>query len=331
MEQTHKNITDKSVKISVIIPVYNAENTLSRMLNSILSQTMTNWEILCINDGSKDNSGSILDDYAARDSRFRIFHKTNEGVSVARQVGLDNAKGEYVIHADSDDWIDCTMLEELYNKAKEENADIVICDFYCNTNNNETYVQQKPTTLIAQDILRDLFQQLHGSCWNKLVSRACYSKLKARFFPGINYCEDLLFWVQIYSHPNVKTAYMNHAFYHYYIDQSHQSIMSSYSRHFFEMSCQMIAKIEEIIPNSISFKQQIIERQKMGVKNGAFEHPIFTSKEYYAIYPELNNKIMKRNDSIINRVLLYLSYHGFYKSATWIYKVKNKLSGHYVR
>lgn len=318
-------------QISIIMPVYNAEKNVSYMIDCILAQTFTNWELLCINDGSKDNSSTILDNYASKDTRIHVKHKKNAGVSAARQIGLEMSRGKYIIHADSDDWMDNTMLEELYNTATKNNADVVICDFYSNTDKKETYIQQKPSALNAQTILRDLFQQLHGSCWNKLISRACYSKLNARFFPGINYCEDLLFWVQIYTHSNVKTAYLNRAFYHYYVAPSHQSIMSSYSRNFFEMSCKMIAKIEEIIPDTIPFKQEIIECQKMSVKNGAFEHPIFTSKEYYAIYPEVNNKIMKRKTSIINRILLYLSYHGFYRSATWIYKLKNKLSGHYVR
>ena len=92
-------------KISVIIPVYNAESTLRRCVDSFLAQTFTDFECLLINDGSKDRSGEICDEYVARDSRVKVFHKENGGVSSARNVGLDNATGEWIAFVDSDDWV----------------------------------------------------------------------------------------------------------------------------------------------------------------------------------------------------------------------------------
>ena len=92
-------------KISVIIPVYNAESTLRRCVDSVLAQTFTDFECLLINDGSKDKSGEICDEYAIRDSRIKVFHKENGGVSSARNVGLDNATGEWIAFVDSDDWV----------------------------------------------------------------------------------------------------------------------------------------------------------------------------------------------------------------------------------
>ena len=93
-------------KISVIIPVYNAEKYLYRCIDSVLVQTFTNWELLLIDDGSKDSSGVICDEYAAKDARVRVFHKENGGVSSARNLGLDNARGEWVAFVDSDDYIE---------------------------------------------------------------------------------------------------------------------------------------------------------------------------------------------------------------------------------
>ena len=92
-------------KITVIIPVYNAESTLRRCLDSILAQTFTDFECLLINDGSKDRSGEICEEYANKDSRVRVFHKENGGVSSARNVGLDNARGEWITFCDSDDTV----------------------------------------------------------------------------------------------------------------------------------------------------------------------------------------------------------------------------------
>lgn len=103
-------------KISVIVPIYNIGQYLSRCIDSILVQTFTNFELLLIDDGSTDNSGRICDDYAKKDNRIRVFHKKNGGVALARQLGIENAIGEYSIHADGDDWVEANMLENMYKK-----------------------------------------------------------------------------------------------------------------------------------------------------------------------------------------------------------------------
>lgn len=117
-------------KVSVIVPVYKAEGYLHRCVDSILAQTFIDWELLLIDDGSPDRSGEICDEYAQKDSRVRVIHKENGGVSSARQRGLDESVGEYTIHADPDDWVEPTMLAEMYQKAKHEDADIVMTDFF---------------------------------------------------------------------------------------------------------------------------------------------------------------------------------------------------------
>ena len=121
-----------AINVSVVVPVYQAENYLNRCLDSILAQTLENFELILINDGSKDKSGEICDEYKRKDKRIRVIHKRNEGVSRARQVGLDLARGEYIIYVDPDDWVERDYLETLYSKAISENADMIICDFGVN-------------------------------------------------------------------------------------------------------------------------------------------------------------------------------------------------------
>lgn len=245
----------EKMKVSVILPVYNAATTITRMLDSLRDQTLVDFEVLMIDDGSTDNSGAILDEYAQKDNRFRVVHKKNEGVSVARQTGVELAQGEYVIHADSDDWVDQTMLEELYAKAENDDADVVICDFFSNTDTDQTLCKQQPSELKADVILRELFQQLHGSCWNKLVRQACYNKYNVRFPKGINHCEDLLFWAQLLQHTDVKVSYLPKAFYHYYVNSN--SITRHYTRSTYEMRLKYLAKLYEILkPKYKSIKQQ---------------------------------------------------------------------------
>ena len=122
--------------ISVIVPVYNVEKYLHRCVDSILTQTYTDFELLLINDGSPDNSGAICDEYAAKDSRVRVFHKENGGVSSARNLGLDNAKGEYVTFCDSDDYVGEDWLMA-YSEAIKESLDFAIQGIYYITNKGE--------------------------------------------------------------------------------------------------------------------------------------------------------------------------------------------------
>ena len=112
-------------QISVIIPVYNVEQYLSKCLESIINQTLQDIEIICINDGSTDNSLQILEEYAQKDSRMIVINQENQGVGVARNKGLEIARGDYIWFVDSDDYVERNGLDYVYEKSKENNADIV--------------------------------------------------------------------------------------------------------------------------------------------------------------------------------------------------------------
>ena len=118
--------------ISVIIPVYNVEEYLDDCLTSVLAQTYSNLEILLINDGSTDNSGVICDKYAQTDSRIKVFHKENGGVSSARNIGLENATGQYIAFVDPDDWIEPNMYETIITQFEKSDVDAVFCGYWEN-------------------------------------------------------------------------------------------------------------------------------------------------------------------------------------------------------
>ena len=239
-----------NVRISIIVAVYNAEHSIRILLNSIKAQTMDDFEVIMVDDGSVDSSGAICDEYAKQDFRFRIIHKQNGGVSAARQTGIDNAVGEYIIHADADDWVEPTMLEELYDKAKNDDADIVICDYYNENIRGEVSLRkQQPSDLDHLSVLNDLFKDLHGSCWNKLVRRICYTKYNIRFPEGINHCEDFLTWVELLQ-KNVRVSYLNRAFYHYC--ENENSITRKYDRKTYEIRRKFLQRLTEIMPLDLS-------------------------------------------------------------------------------
>lgn len=214
----------KNPKTSIIVPVYKAEKYLHKCVDSILAQSFTDFEVLLIDDGSPDKSGEICDEYAKKDSRVRVIHKENGGVSNARQCGIDNAQGEYTIHVDPDDWVEPTMLEVLYHKAKEEDADMVICDFFIESKDGQKYVIQKPSALDNETVLKELFQQLHGSCGNKLIRRTCYNNFEICFPSEMNLWEDgyVMFNMVMNS---IKISYVPCAFYHYNIFINENSIV----------------------------------------------------------------------------------------------------------
>lgn len=115
-------------EISVIVPIYNVENYLTKCLDSLITQSFSNIEIICVNDGSTDNSLQIIKNYKEKDSRIKIISQANNGVSSARNIGINEACGQYIFFVDPDDWIDNNTLYVLYHKAKKNNAEIVECD-----------------------------------------------------------------------------------------------------------------------------------------------------------------------------------------------------------
>lgn len=115
--------------ISVIVPVYNSERTLSRCVESILSQTFSDFELILIDDGSTDSSDTICDNYGMADARVKVFHKKNGGVSSARNVGLGNAKGKWVTFCDSDDYVDCSWLEIFVQYGNRDGVELVVQSF----------------------------------------------------------------------------------------------------------------------------------------------------------------------------------------------------------
>ena len=123
-----------NIKVSIIIPIYNVEQYLRECLDSVINQTLKNIEIICVNDGSKDNSLEILQEYEKKDKRIIIIDKKNSGYGHSMNVGINKATGEYIGIVEPDDYVKTNMFEKLYNKANELNLDFIKSDFYTTTN-----------------------------------------------------------------------------------------------------------------------------------------------------------------------------------------------------
>jgi len=301
--------------ISIICPVFNADHTINKCIESILGQTLNNWELILIDDGSSDSSGLICDNFAHKDHRIKVIHKKNGGVSAARQTGLDHANGEYIIHVDPDDWVESDMLEELYSIANTNDADMVICDYYIEDGNTRTYKKQMPTSMKPRIVLGDLSGKLHGSCWNKLIKRSCCLKYKARFPVGINYSEDTYFNIQLLKQ-DIKISYLNKAFYHYV--QTSNSITSNFTRDTLEMCKMYVNALCTLLPKD----SNMVLRSKNTIKYRAFLYNILNNSELKQLYPEIKYYIGRRLEL---KIITYIAYSGHQSFARKIYNVCNTL------
>ena len=195
--------------ISVIVPVYNVEKYLKQCLDSILVQTFSNIEIICVNDGSTDNSRKILEEYKNKDSRIKIVDKKNGGLSSARNAGMKVAVGEFISFIDSDDWIEPTMLEKLYESMTTHNTDITICAVHQfdeqkqkNDDSNKYYTleyfdESFDNKVFSYEDVRPFIMDVCVMAWNKLYRRSHIDECQAEFPEGLIF-EDGPFFFSIF-------------------------------------------------------------------------------------------------------------------------------------
>lgn len=193
--------------ISIIIPVYNSEKYLEKCLDSVLAQTFTDFEVLLINDGSADESGNICDDYAQKDSRIRVFHKHNGGVSAARNLGLNNAKGEWICFMDSDDYLDANYLKALLDSVKNNDSlDLAIHGFKRISKKGETIITFGNHIVKANDY-HNLFEKIevfkYGYPFSKFYRRDLITRHGIRFPENYSFAEDLSFFLNYLSYSDI--------------------------------------------------------------------------------------------------------------------------------
>ena len=275
-------------KISIIVPVYKAEAYLHRCVDSLLAQTFCDFEILLIDDGSPDKSGDICDQYSQQDDRIRVFHKENGGVSSARQLGIEQAKGEYSIHCDPDDWVEPNMLEDLYKKAKATDADIVICDYLTENKRQSNYITQHIKVEQARYVLFQLLEgTLHGSCWNKLIRHSCYRQYNISFPSNIIRWEDLFVNCELLSH-NISVAYLNKAFYHYDLSTNPNSIVRKVTMQGLQSQIEFNKHFEQRFADDKELLHTL-SLKKIATIQLAFYSRLLTPAAYKNLYPEVHS------------------------------------------
>lgn len=208
-------------KITVIVTVYNIERYLERAVDSILSQTYRNLEVILVDDGSTDKSGELCDSYARKDSRVKAVHKENGGAYSARNAGLSAASGELVTFVDGDDWIDAEMYETFVSALEEQGADMAVCR-YRKVFDDHTDDRSTPLAAVfeGQELLAKYLEEdekwlIQTAVWNKLWRRSLSEGLK---FPQSLY-EDMYFTIRLLARSK-KSVYLDTAFYNYYCSRA---------------------------------------------------------------------------------------------------------------
>lgn len=276
--------------ISIIVPIYKAQQTIHRCIDSLLAQTYPNFELILIDDGSPDRCGLICDEYAAKDERIVVVHQQNRGVATARQRGIDLLRGAYFIYCDPDDWAEPEMLEQLWKKAQEVEADLVWCDFYSDDEKGTHYVSQDIGSEMNDDFVDALANaRIMGVLWNRLINRRlCINAGGVKFDDKLFCCEDLLFVVTLFMrNPQAKIAYHQRAYYHYW--QNSNSILHSLNA---EKSIYIyqtiVTRLEELLPHTPKDDFYFYKRIVIGglYQQGRYE-------EMHRLYREVHARIFR--------------------------------------
>ena len=287
-------MSQEKALISIIIPVYKVEKYLEKCIQSVINQTYENLQIILVDDGSPDNCGKICDEYAKKDHRIEVIHKSNGGLSDARNKGLEMAKGEYIGFVDSDDYIEADMYEVLYNLLKQYNADVSICNFYTvsqgkiSIKNADNGINEYNRIEILKEILLD--KNIQSYAWNKLYKKELFDEIK---YPIGKKYEDIgtTFYLLEKCNKVVVTGKSEY----YYINRQDSivnNVTESTITDYMELIIQRYDYIEENIKELSSYNKDYLKRiLKTAEKDIKSLNEVgdYTKKKYEELY----NKVQK--------------------------------------
>lgn len=207
--------------VSIIIPVYNTGKYLFKCIESLINQSLHDIEIIMVDDGSQEDTAAICDELAAKDNRIKVFHKPNEGVSIARNYALQRATGKYIGFVDSDDWVDTSMFQTLVDTLETKNVDVVYCDATTIWDEGRTELDTFDTlpssiALVTESLSPRTLCQMAGSAWRGLYKSSTLREFDIRFPAGLKFSEDRIFNLLVLSHTS-RIYYLKQSFYFRYM------------------------------------------------------------------------------------------------------------------
>lgn len=250
-------------KMSVIIPAYNMENYLGVCLDSVFGQTLDDFEVIVINDCSKDKTESVVNEYRKKHDNLKyINNKVNMGVSASRNIGISNSEGEYIVFLDSDDYIEKDMLKSLYDECKKGNLDMAICGYFINfSDGNIKQINLKLDNnkiYSGVEMLKELLTHKNGvtgHSWNKIIKRDILIDNNLKYPEDMKVYEDVIFFTSIYPYFN-KIKYVDKSLYHY-IERSNSAIRTVDDRLINDTKLSLERVEEDLISNNYKDKLEL--------------------------------------------------------------------------
>ncbi|WPC22383.1 glycosyltransferase [Pediococcus inopinatus] len=296
------------MKLSVVIPIYNSENYISRCLESIMNQTFNDYEIIIVDDGSTDNSKLIINRYVLKDERIKYFYIKNHGVSHARNIGIETSSGKYLMFIDADDYCDENYFSNMVNLIQHLQVDVAMSNFYLVQNKN-IYPNKLPRLQNKSGILTSdqattlilLDNGFKGFVWNKIYKRSVVDNL--RFDSRYAYLEDMLFNIKVFK--NCKNIGYNDSINYYYC-QNIGSASSELNQDFYSVSMK--------IRNIISTKNRYI------VDSNILYNLVFQGKSSSKTFITVKNENRMKNIRLYNPVKNLIIKTSFVnlRVATWL-------------
>lgn len=280
--------------ISIIVPVYNTEKYLRKCIESIINQTYKNIELILVNDGSTDNSGNICDEYAKTDSRIKVIHKENGGVSSARNTGLESAKGEWLVFVDGDDYISSDYCTVMLEKAKKNDAELVLCGYKRVYENKEELINcQEEKQFNKREFLMKVLnvQNSMGFCHMKLISKKTIKNV--RLNEKLSIAEDALFSMQLSQNIN-KAIFVPKPLYNYRFNNN--SAVRKFDKEFVNKILLSMKEAKDYLISEFSEDEEIIQ----GYYNYVVYHLLLISVNY--CYNSKNNLTNKEKKKMLKKV-----------------------------
>ena len=272
--------------LSVIVPIYNMEKYLEKCIDSIISQTYHNLEILLIDDGSTDSSFKICKKYELIDNRIKVYHKENGGLSDAKNYGIKKAIGRFITFVDADDWIDNNMYEVMMKKMYDKNADIAICGRYIDYENGKSskwyYSKELEMTNEQSLIYLNSFYNFDMASWDKIYKTELFQNIE---FPFRKKCEDAYTTYKLFAKSS-KVIYIPECFYHYFQRKGSISRGSSLNLDYIYAAKEQMNFFKEFFPSICSVSETNFVFSVKAIFQMAIERKISLSEEYIKLKAE---------------------------------------------
>ena len=320
-------------KVSVIVPVYNTEKFIERAIVSLMEQTLDDIQFIIIDDGSKDNSFEIIKKviarYPSRMNQVTLITRGNKGVAATRAEGMEIAQGQYVIHLDSDDWVEPNWLESMYTKALLDNADVVVCDFAMVYQGHQEDYHNNVANLGRECVKRLLSGEISNSNCDKLVSRELLNKYKIHFHGGFEMGEEFLVSLLVFINSQ-RVTHVDQVLF-YYNRTNENSLTKSYSLKALSDLADIVQLADRYLTKAKfdSYCQHEMNIFKLNVRGLFIVHSqgdINVIKHALNLYPNTNSMIFSSKVKILKILYLMrlLGLESLNKWILWIWLWLNK-------